>query len=66
MRKNELVLMGHIKQNIPQFTSGSCNCDNHSVTLFTFTTAQSEIYFFKTLRRGTPSILFQPSHLHFY
>ena len=57
MRKNELVLMGHIKQNIPQFTSGSCNCDNHSVTLFNFTTTQSKISFSKH---------WEEEHLPFY
>ena len=43
MRRDELVLIGHIKQSVPQFTSGSCNCGNHSVIVFSFTTTQSKI-----------------------
>ena len=34
---------GHIKQSVPQFKSGSCNCGNHSVIVFSFTTTQSKI-----------------------
>ena len=43
MRRDEFVLIGHIKQSVPQFTSGSCNCGNHSVIVFSFTTTQSKI-----------------------
>ena len=43
MRRDELVLIGHIKKSVPQFTSGSCNCGNHSVIVFSFTTTQSKI-----------------------
>ena len=45
MRRDELVLIGHIKQSVPQFTSGSCNCSNHSVIIFSFTTTQNKIFF---------------------
>ena len=60
MRRDEFVLIGHIKQSVPQFTSGSCNCGNHSVIVFSFTTTQSKIKK-NTLSRGSPYILFQPS-----
>ena len=30
-------------ETVPQFTSGSCNCGNHSVIVFSFTTTQSKI-----------------------
>ena len=43
MRRDEFVLIGHIKQSVPQFTSGSYNCGNHSVIVFSFTTTQSKI-----------------------
>ena len=43
MRRDELVLLGHIKQSVPQFKSGSCNRGNHSVIVFSFTTTQSKI-----------------------
>ena len=43
MRRDEFVLIGHIKQSVPQFTSSSCNCGNHSVIVFSFTTTQSKI-----------------------
>ena len=32
-----------ISNSVPQFTSGSCNCGNHSVIVFSFTTTQSKI-----------------------
>ena len=66
MRRDELVLIGYIKQSVPHFTSGSCNHGNHSVIIFSFTTTQNKIFFFKALTRGSPYILFQPLHLHFY
>ena len=66
MRRDELVLIGHIKQSVPQFTSGSCNCGNHLVIISSFTTTQNKIFFFEALTRGSPYILFQPLHLHFY
>ena len=65
MRRDELVLLGHIKQSVPQFKSGSCNRGNHSAIVFSFTTTQSKIKK-NTLSRGSPYILFRPSHLHFY
>ena len=65
MRRDDLVLLEGISNSVPQFTSGSCNCGNHSVAVFSFTTTQRN---FKknTLSKGTPYILFQPLHLHFY
>lgn len=47
MRRDELVLIGHIKQSVPQFTSGSCNCGNHLVIISSFTTTQNKIFFSK-------------------
>ena len=32
-----------ISNSVPQFTSGSCNCGNHSVIVFSFTTTQRNI-----------------------
>ena len=65
MRRDELVLIGYIKQSVPHFTSGSCNHGNNSVIIFSFTTTQNKIFFFKALTRGSPYILFQPLHLHY-
>ena len=65
MRRDELVLIGYIKQSVPHFTSGNCNHGNNSVIIFSFTTTQNKIFFFKALTRGSPYILFQPLHLHY-
>ena len=54
MRRDEFVLIGHIKQSVPQFTSCSCNCGNHSVIVFSFTITQSKIKKKNTQSRGLP------------
>ena len=46
-----------ISNSVPQFTSSSCNCGNHSVIVFSFTTTQSKIK--KTTHRAE-------AHLTFY
>ena len=65
MRRDELVLIGHIKKSVPQFTSGSCNCGNHSVIVFSFTTTQSKIKK-KHIEQRLTLHLISAFHLHIY